>query len=153
MQTSATRPDSTNKPIPVIEALHMDIPAIREKLADVAEMIDAYAGQAGWTQEVTTDIDLVLEELLINIIDYGYPDRPAGQIQLTVESLEDRVCIHLVDDGVAFDPLQYEISDPTLPLEDRTLGGLGLLLVKSLTNSWNYQFRQGCNHTTLIRHI
>ncbi len=150
MQTSATLSDTALSPI---QPLHLQIPAVREKLSEVVELMVAYSGEAGWNQELSTLIDLVLEELLINIIDYGYPDRPAGTIQLTVESQADSVCIHLLDDGIPFDPFLYEMPDQGLSLQERTLGGLGLYLVKSLVDNWHYQYSNGNNRSVITKNI
>lgn len=136
-----------------IRHLQLNIPALREHLHDALELIHAFGGEVGWNTELSTQIQLVLEELLVNIIDYGYPNRPPGSIQLIVEIFPDHVTMSLDDDGVAFDPFEYSEPDLTLPLEERPIGGLGIHLVRAIMDAHSYQFSNGRNRTIVSKKI
>lgn len=57
------------------------------------------------------------------------------------------------DDTPSFDPLKVEAPDVTAELADRPVGGLGLLLVRELMDSVQYEQREGRNRLTLTRSL
>jgi serine/threonine-protein kinase RsbW len=98
-------------------------------------------------------LTLLVEELLTNLGKYGYDLGGAGQAELTLTRDGDRVTLTVVDDGRAFDPLAAPPPDFEQPVEDRPLGGLGLHLIRSLSETASYEYRDGRNRLTLIRRI
>jgi anti-sigma regulatory factor (Ser/Thr protein kinase) len=54
---------------------------------------------------------------------------------------------------VPFDPTAKEKVDTSLPAEDRQIGGLGILLVRELMDSINYERTDGKNVLTLIKRL
>ena len=58
----------------------------------------------------------------------------------------------ITDSGVAFNPTKSELADTTLSAEDRPIGGLGILLVRELMDSINYERIDNKNTLTLITH-
>ena len=54
------------------------------------------------------------------------------------------------DEGRHFDPTQKELADVTLSAEERSIGGLGLLLVRELMDSINYE-REGKRNVLTLR--
>ena len=59
----------------------------------------------------------------------------------------------IIDSGVAFDPTAKEKADTTLSAEERQIGGLGILLVRELMDSINYERDHGKNFLTLLKKI
>ena len=57
------------------------------------------------------------------------------------------------DSGIAFDPTKASDADTTLSAEDRQIGGLGILLVRELMDSINYEREDGMNVLTLKKKI
>ncbi len=89
--------------------------------------------------------DLVIEELVTNTIKYGYDDASAHQILVKVAFHEGHLCIEVRDNGHAFDPLAQEAPDFTLPADERPIGGLGIHLVRQMTDDVRYERRGGEN--------
>ncbi|HEY8899594.1 MAG TPA: ATP-binding protein [Chthoniobacterales bacterium] len=89
--------------------------------------------------------DLVLEELVTNTIKYGYDDAGAHCIHVDVDFAAGRLGIAVRDDGRPFDPLDRPAPDVTLPADQRDIGGLGLHLVRQMTDSLTYERRDGWN--------
>jgi sigma-B regulation protein RsbU (phosphoserine phosphatase) len=87
-------------------------------------------------KEFKHDLKLVAEELLANIINHGYEDNGEGSID--IELVADEHCVRLTftDSARPFNPL--ERKDPGV-LNDLSEGGMGLLLVKSLTDEQSYK--------------
>ena len=97
-----------------------------------------------------SDVRLVLEELLVNTVEHGYPDGRAGQIRFLLHPGPDAIAIELIDDGIAFDPSQS--ADPNLPgdLADREqIGGLGIHLARTVTSEMRYTRNTQGNHLLL----
>lgn len=84
-------------------------------------------------------INLALDELVTNIVLHGFED-PAGEefeVRLTVR--DGAITAEVEDGGRPFNPVDVPAPDLSAPLEKRTLGGLGIHLVKSLTDVVEYR--------------
>ena len=69
-------------------------------------------------------------------------------MRLSVEPGEMRVDVE--DDGQPFNPLEAPEADTTNPLEERTIGGLGVHLVRKLMDGLEYK-RQGERNLLTIK--
>ena len=95
---------------------------------------------------------ILLEELLTNLTKYGYPDRPEpGNAEIVLALVGNRLEIEFIDDGCAFDP--FASSPPNLdePPETRRAGGLGLHILRSLTDEARYERSDNNNVIRLSR--
>ena len=84
-------------------------------------------------------IDLLLEEMAVNIINYGCRDMTDGRITISVERGEGTMILTLRDNGIAFNPLDKEPPDIFADIEDREVGGLGIFFVRQLTERMTYE--------------
>ena len=89
-----------------------------------------------------------LDEVLANIVNHGLKD-VAGTIELTMGRDEQQVVAQVADTAGPFDPLLVPPPDTTLPMDKRKVGGLGIALVRALTDEVAYDRRDGRNHLTL----
>ncbi len=89
------------------------------------------------------------EELLANIINHGYDESTENTIGLELAAKDGAVRITFTDAGKAFNPLAREAPDT---LNDLSEGGVGILLVRSLTDEQHYQRREGLNVLTVTKH-
>ena len=96
---------------------------------------------------------LAVEEAVVNVIDYAYPAGTEGSIEVRVMSDSQTLKIMIADSGVPFDPTAKEKTDTTLSAEDRQIGGLGILLVRELMDTINYEREDGKNILTLIKKL
>lgn len=98
-------------------------------------------------------VELALDEILINIIKYGYPDKKTHEIEIYLDVIDRETwIIQIIDDGIPFDPTEKtEPASISLDLEDRPLGGLGIFLVKSLFNEVEYH-REASQNILKITH-
>ena len=92
---------------------------------------------------------LALEELVTNCIKYGYDDQAEHVIHVQVELSPDGMTIVVEDDGHPFNPLEQVEPDTNLPVEERPLGGLGLHLLRKLSDRIDYAWKNGRNRVTL----
>lgn len=96
---------------------------------------------------------LAVEEAVVNVIDYAYPAGQEGEIEVRMMFDGETLKTVIIDSGVAFDPTAKERADTSLSAEDRQIGGLGILLVRELMDSINYERAGGQNFLTLIKKI
>ena len=96
---------------------------------------------------------LAVEEAVVNVIDYAYPSETEGDIEIQFMSDGEKLKTVIIDSGVAFDPTVKEKADTSLSAEDRQIGGLGILLVRELMDTINYERINGQNILTLIKDI
>ncbi|NJD37987.1 MAG: ATP-binding protein [Geobacter sp.] len=113
------------------------------------QLVDAVA-ELGWSCDDLNRFELVVEEAVINIMLYAYPD---GGGSLAVELWQgDGQLLHLQleDQGPPFNPLEPRKLDLSAPLEERSIGGLGVHLVQSLSDGMSYQRENGSNRLELV---
>lgn len=129
----------------------ISVPARLEHLATVNTFIGkALAGQP---EATLRQVELVLEELLVNVFSYAYPnDDGEAEITFCIEYLDGTAyfCFSVLDWGKEFNPFA-EVATPNidLDLDDRPVGGLGVHLVRSLTAHYAYCREDGANKLRL----
>lgn len=96
-------------------------------------------------------IQLCLEEAVINVINHGYPSRVPDLIKVTISVTPEFIRILLVDHGVSFNPLDQPESDIELPVEDRSIGGLGIHLMKHYLQDMTYHRIDNANQLAFSR--
>ena len=79
------------------------------------------------------------------------PDGTPVQGEVEVQAIADRqeVVFTVIDSGSPFDPTAIPDVDPTLPVEERPIGGLGIFMMRQLTDSINYKRLDEHNVTRL----
>ncbi len=87
----------------------------------------------------TNMLNLALEEALVNVINYAYPPQEAGTILLIAEPHHDHIRFTLIDSGIPFDPTTATDPDITASVEDRAIGGLGILLIRNIMDHISYR--------------
>ncbi len=122
-------------------------------LAVIRCFVEKTALALGASGDAAGDLVQAVDELVANIIQHGYQGRP-GPIEIEVKKEGDVLVICLRDQAPLFDPTLIPPVDVTLPLERRTLGGLGIHLARQLTDSMTYRaFPAGGNELTLRKKI
>ena len=96
--------------------------------------------------DVWRKLSVVVEELVLNIVDYANSD------YLDVEIIRDdkSITLRFHDGGVPFNPLEKEEPDFTIPLEDRKIGGLGIFMVIKYMDTVTYE-RTGEENILTVR--
>jgi len=100
------------------------------------------------TKEFRHDLKLVCEELFSNIINHSYEDDLEAQIDIELSVDEHSVRITFTDSGPAFNPLKREAPEDRGDLSE---GGMGILLVKSLTDKQSYKRENKLNVFTVTK--
>jgi len=120
----------------------------REGFARVVDAVDRFAEEHHIAADVVGDMQLALDEVLKNIVDYGYADDAEHEIRVDLSVAEGMLRATVEDDGVAFNPLEATTPDTRATLQARRVGGIGLHFVKNLMDEVTYD-RVG-DHNRLI---
>ena len=117
-----------------------------QNLDDVTDFIDDELEQSGVELAMQTRINVVIDEIFSNIVNYAYKDGQ-GDVTVSVEVSEDPRAIVLIftDSGIPYDPLSAEEPDITLSAEDRKIGGLGIFIVKKIMDEISHVYENGRN--------
>jgi len=89
--------------------------------------------------------NLAIEEIVTNIIKYGYDNTDHHTIAVNLTLLPNTIHLQLKDDGHPFDPLQTPEPDLNVPLAQRKVGGLGLHLIREMVSHIAYRREDGIN--------
>lgn len=90
-------------------------------------------------------LNLVIEEAFTNVVNYAYDDSDEHSIEVVFEMQDKILSISLIDDGNAYDPTQNATPDLSLSVEERSIGGLGVYLIKSMMDEVAYERKAGKN--------
>jgi anti-sigma regulatory factor (Ser/Thr protein kinase) len=98
---------------------------------------------------------VALEEILVNVASYAYEDGK-GEITIDyvlIDSPQKMISITISDEGKAFNPLEAEDPDTTLPVEQRKIGGLGIFIVKKTMDVIDYDRKYNKNVLTIKKKL
>ena len=104
-------------------------------------------------ESVLSQVQMAVEEAVVNVMNYAYPDGKNGFVTIKVMSDGHELRMVVIDSGIAFDPTQKEKADTTLSVEDRPIGGLGIFLIREMMDSINYERVDGRNILMMIKNI
>jgi len=125
--------------------LEVTIDALTRMKLFVHEVVDT----AGMNTEDGQQLRLAVEEAVMNIISYSH----AHWMALNSDIKENAIWITIADDGLPFDPTKAPPPDFTIPGEKRKEGGLGIYLVREITDSVSYDRHDGRNYLTIKKFI
>ena len=124
------------------------------EIAHVTEKFEIFAEENNLSQRIIYDISLCLDELITNIISYGFKDEAKHIIEIQFHLKEHEIKLIFIDDGIAFDP---ELKEDPVHLkhsvEERPIGGLGIYLVKKLMDIIKYKRVEDKNILTLTKFL
>jgi len=93
---------------------------------------------------------LAMEEILVNTINYSFQDQNEHDIYVKINCHEEKVVVEFVDDGIEFNPLNAP-EPQDIPLEEKIPGGVGIYLVKTMMDTFEYQRQDGKNILTISK--
>lgn len=118
----------------------LKLPANLEGLEVFRAFISRKADEVSFPLEALFKVELVLEELLVNVISYAYPNGQAGMVEVGCGVQDgDLFCIRIRDRGRSFNPLSLPPPDVTLDLQEREIGGLGIYFVLQMAHNLHYE--------------
>lgn len=119
----------------------------------LAQFVDEVGEEFSLTPDIVFNLNLVLEEAVVNIINYAYPKEEHQFIYLSASLRQDSIVFVLTDTGKEFDPTMAPEADITLSADDRPIGGLGIFLIRQIMNEVKYERIDGKNVLTLEKKL
>ncbi|MBP6016775.1 MAG: ATP-binding protein [Candidatus Promineofilum sp.] len=107
-------------------------------LNDIREFLESAILNLGGDGDVAGDLVLAVNEAATNSLLHGYPEQ-TGAITVDVEADGGDLSVRLIDDARPFDPTAVPPPDISRPLEERPLGGLGVHMMRQLTDELIYR--------------
>ena len=129
----------------------LTLPNDIETIPQLNEFIDTVAEEIGLDMSLTMSLNLAIEEAVVNVMEYAYPEGEQGNVDIEVIADDKWLTFIISDNGIPFDPTTQKDADTTLSAEERPIGGLGIFLVRQLMDSINYQRENGKNILTLSK--
>ncbi len=125
-----------------------------ENMLDMLGFVEQELESYGCSMRMQTAISVALEEVFINVAHYAYPDgNGTAKVSISIDPTTDEMTCILKDSGMAFNPLTQEEPDITLPVEQREVGGLGILIVKKTMDFVEYSRENGENILTMRKKL
>ncbi len=113
------------------------------------------AERAGLPKNRVEALKMAVDEYATNIITYGYHDAGlVGDIYADAVLSEDYLVFSMIDTAAPYDPtIRPNPTNLEDPLEERGIGGYGIMLVRESVDEWRYEWQgnQNCNHFVLKR--
>jgi len=109
-----------------------------------------FAQDEHWDIRISNEIELILEEWLTNLVCYGLPGIPGPTVSFELWAKNSEALIRLTDNGQPFDPVSFPEPDVTKPLQERPIGGMGILIIKRLSDEMKHE-RSGALNVVEIR--
>ena len=125
----------------------------RSEIRNLSNRFDIFAKDNKLSNKVIHDVQLALDEIVTNTIEYGYEDDDKHLIDIKFTFNKESLKIIIIDDANPYNILDKENPDTSLSLEDKPIGGLGIYLVKHLMTNIDYDYRDGKNHILLTKSL
>ena len=141
-----------------VETRCLTVPGTSHGVQAALDALAALTTAHGISKAVSWPVEVSLDEVLANVVEHAFEGREeAGTVDLELRldlGVEPPLCeMMVVDDGPEFDPLSAAQPDPSLGIEERPIGGLGLALVRRLMDEVQYERRDGKNRLRLRRRL
>lgn len=121
------------------------MPGRVESLHELLTFIRTEANKKGFSEDALNRIELVAEEALVNVFVHGHAGNP-GQVEVRcLISDNPSLTVEIHDKGVSFDPLSLPDPDVETELSKRKIGGMGVFLIRKMTDGVSYR-REGDNN-------
>jgi len=136
-------------------------PARVELLPDIISFVTAHASKSGLSAEKLYKIQLAIEEAVVNICQYAYleeaavnlvnyPYRSPGHLVIRARQEGDSFALDVIDEGLAFNPLSVAPPDLDARPQEPSLKGIGIHLIRQVTDEVRYSRIQDRNVLTLV---
>jgi anti-sigma regulatory factor (Ser/Thr protein kinase) len=124
-----------------------------DEMPAIVTMVEDFGVKHNIPGNVINDLNLVLDEVLNNIISYGYSKGATGRIMVRLNYQPGEISAEIHDDGKPFDPLQVAPSDMIGTVQDRRLGGVGLHFMRELMDNIAYAYVGNENRLVIKKRI
>lgn len=128
------------------------VAAVLDNEERVQEFLAEALTAADCPKKTRNELRLAVEELFVNVARHAYEGN-AGDVEIRVREGADarEASVTLRDSGAPFDPFARQDPEKPRSIEEATIGGLGIVLVKRMTDGYEYRYEDGCNVVTIVK--
>ena len=129
---------------------------LKSSLAELDNLclnLETLGEKIGLSKKLIFEINLALDELFTNIISYGFSDEEEHTIKVTIIPQKGKICLSIEDDGIPFNPIEFETPDVACSVENCKIGGLGIHIMRKLMDDICYQRCGDKNVLTLKKNL
>lgn len=128
----------------------LKLAAIIENLDQFISFVHTCSEECGFEGKGAMEIELAVEEALVNIFNYAYPNGE-GQVEMQCALKEGKkFVIEIRDKGIPFDGLSRPDPDTTADIENRKIGGMGISFIKKVADEVRYSRNGDMNVLTIV---
>jgi anti-sigma regulatory factor (Ser/Thr protein kinase) len=135
------------------ESVALSVAGNHEGIEQLLREVQAFAGRHASLASVQADLGVVLDEVVSNIVKYGYGSGPTRPVDVGLRLEDDVLRVEIADEAASFDPLARPRPDTDQSIEERPIGGLGIHLVRQLMDDVRYRREAGRNILTLTKRL
>ena len=127
------------------------VPARYDRIKQVCDFVEAAADAAGLDEMSKFHCQMAVDEACTNIIEHGYQGEDRGQIETLCSAAPGVLRIELRDQARPFE--FNKVPEPKLnaPLEESTVGGLGVHFIKKMMDEVTFSREKGTNHLVMVK--
>lgn len=147
------RPAEVRSDVDSLPTGMLRVPASPPYLALVGNVVRWFGGRAGLSDEKCGELEVAVDEACTNVIRHAFPEATPGDMTILCSASDSGLKVTIRDKGKRFDMEQGAETARDKRSLDPASGGMGLLLIRRLTDALEYQWdeRQG-NQLTLVKH-
>ena len=119
----------------------------------ISQFMDELGVSLNIPSEIAMSMNLAIEEIIANIIQYAYPKGESSEIQLQAHITPGRLTFQITDEGIAVDPFQKKSPDEKPSLEEQLTKGLGHFLIHRTMDEVNYERKDGKNILSVTKYL
>jgi serine/threonine-protein kinase RsbW len=126
-------------------------PARMSALPAALEFAARVCGDAGIGRDVGLRLAVLIEELFTNTVVHGHGQDSEAPVRLALSAEGGRVALTYEDTGRPYDPFaEMTLPDEGAELDDRQVGGLGVVLISAMAEDVEYRREHGVNRVSLV---
>lgn len=127
------------------------VPARLSSLPSMATFIFETGERAGVSMDLCRKLILLVEELFTNTVEHGHRKESDEPVRVGLETEPDWIALTYEDTAPPHNPfVQVQHPDDTTDVDDRPVGGLGVLLVTTIARDVAYRRADGKNQIRLV---
>jgi anti-sigma regulatory factor (Ser/Thr protein kinase) len=124
-------------------------PANKKGIADANKLMEEFSESGSLSASTRAKLMIIVDELISNSLKYGSIDKENQRLELNLSFENSTLFIDYADSGVEFNPFEMEAEGLELSAEERDIGGLGIHLVRKLTDTQSYTREHDRNKISL----
>jgi anti-sigma regulatory factor (Ser/Thr protein kinase) len=124
-----------------------------DEIGRVVQVVREFGATHDLTPETVHDFCVAFDEVLSNIVKYGYKDDARHEISVRLALVGSNVVAEITDDGEPFDPFTAPAPRLQGGPNERPIGGLGIYFVRKLMDEVSYVRHDGRNVLAMTKRI